>query len=480
MFIKTLHIIFIILFFSSCSPVHHPTASNLAPPKATRHGIPIIHERHDFSQVRWWEKMHDPALNRLIRATLTKNYQLKNAKANLIQARAKLQEAHYAWLPTLNLDANGFVGGGWDSNTHPQGPLALTPALSKITNIHFRGYYTGFTPQYSINLLHNIQNNKFAKASLNVQRATYQSVKLSLIGQMAGSYFMLIGQRQQLHQQQETIHDLKILKHLETIRYHDGASDLSTVLSIDKKIANNEANLRATESSLAEVENAIQLLLNHNPNKIITHQKLNQISIKGLIPSHLPSAVLRNRPDMMMSAANLRMTEANLGLAYSNFFPTISVTGLLGVASFELSHLISVGTNLWLAQAAASVPALNGVTYAQIKEAKAGYYAAYYSYLQTIKSVFSDVDNSLTAQDKNNAAYEAQLKAYHAAKKSYDLMQTRYEAGAKDYRDLINEKINFDAAAIDLTLAKMQQLDSMVTVYQALAGGYKAFDCQIK
>ena len=59
-------------------------------------------------------------------------------------------------------------------------------------------------------------------------------------------------------------------------------------------------------------------------------------------------------------------------------------------------------------------------------------------------------------------------------------MQTRYEAGAKDYRDLINEKINFDAAAIDLTLAKMQQLDSMVTVYQALAGGYKAFDCQIK
>ena len=134
---------------------------------------------------------------------------------------------------------------------------------------------------------------------------------------------------------------------------------------------------------------------------------------------------------------------------------------------------MSVSTGLWVAQGIASVPALNGVYYAQIKEAKAGYYAAYYSYLQTLRTVFADVDNSLTNQQLANTAYQRQLQALRAADRAYQLSLARYQSGTTDYRAVIHAAITRDNARLDRDQAKMQQLDGIVTVYQAVAGGYR-------
>ena len=108
----------------------------------------------------------------------------------------------------------------------------------------------------------------------------------------------------------------------------------------------------------------------------------------------------------------------------------------------------------------------------QIKEAKAGYLAAYYTYVQTLRSAFADVDNSLTNQQKVNAQYSNQLQALAAAKKSYALALARYKAGAKDYRDVANAALTVDTATLNVTLAKMQQMDAIVGVYQSVAAGY--------
>ena len=118
------------------------------------------------------------------------------------------------------------------------------------------------------------------------------------------------------------------------------------------------------------------------------------------------------------------------------------------------------------------MPVLNGVTYEQIKEAKAGYLAAYYTYVQTLRSAFADVDNNLTNQKKMNAQYNNQSQALTAAQKSYALALARYKAGAKDYRDVANASLSLDTARLNVTLAKMQQLDAIVGVYQSVAAGY--------
>lgn len=463
-----------LLSLGGCTPVPVHNQEDLSVPKATRIGVKIANRSDDFSQVMWWKKMHDLVLDNLITEALERNNQLQTAAANVLQAQAKLKEAHFAWLPTLSLAGNGFVGGGWDSSVTPQGPLAASAALTKLGNMHFRGYYNGFVPNYSLNILENSYNDSFAKASLGLQKAQYQSTRLSIISQISGAYFMLLGQMAQKKEQSQLLHDLRKLRRLEWIRYKEGASDKTIVTSLDAQIANNIASVTSLENSISQVENSIELLLNRNPGPLLRYGDVNTLSIDGLIPAHVPSAVLKNRPDIIMAEASLQMSESTLGIAYSHFFPTISLTGLLGAASVDLSHLLKLSTSLWLAQAAASVPILNGSYYQEVKGAKAGYCAAYYTYLQTVRSAFADVDNSLTNQRKVNGIYKNKLQALYFAQKNYDFAFARYKAGAQDYRDTLNAKMTLDNAKLSLIQAKMQQLDSIVEVYQALASGYKA------
>ncbi len=461
------------LMFVGCKTVPAPRLQDLSTPKKTRSGLKINDNLRDFSHDKWWERMHDPVLNRLMKEALINNNQLNVAQANIFQAQAKLKEAQFAWIPTFSASGNGFLGRTWDSHFTPQGALAQSSALSKLGTIHFQGLFSGFVPSYSLNILENINLNKRAKASLDMQRAVYNATRLSIISQISGAYFMLIGQRTQLHEQSQLITDLKKSHQLELIRFKDGASDLVTVTNLEQQITSSQASISAIENSISQIENAIQLLINRNPGPILTHRNINTLSVKGLIPANLPSAVLKNRPDVIIAEDDLKIAGANVGIAYSSFFPAISLTGLLGRTSVDLSNLLKLHTGLALVQAGLSLPIFNGVAYEQINEAKAGYSAAYFSYAQTIRAVFADVNNSLTNQQKMNEAFVYQLKSYRAAKRAYNLALSSYEAGAKDYRVVANAQLNVDQAKLNLTLAKMQQLDSIVEVYQALAGGYQ-------
>ena len=458
----------LVLILSGCTP---PPTPDVILPKATRNGVKITSSSQDFHPLLWWKKMHDPVLNQLIKEALEQNNQIQSAKATVLQAQAKLQQARFAWLPTLNAKGNSFIGGGWDSHFTPEGTLAQSQLLSKTGNLQFKGYYSGFVPGYSLNILQNINNNKLAKASLNMQQAVYESTRLSIISQVTGTYFMLLGQRAQLATQRQLIHDLKQVYQMESVRFKEGASDLSTLTPLQQRIASAEANIPPIESSMAQLENALQVLINRNPGPLLTHTTLSSLSIRGLIPSTLPSGILKHRPDIIIARENLNVSAANIGLAYANFFPDISLTGLLGAASADLSHLLTLSTNLWLAQAAASMTLLNGSAHEQVKASKAGYSAAYFNYIQTMRSAFADVDNSLTNQQKINEVYQQQLKAQHLAKASHRLALAKYNAGATDYKAVANASTTVDDATQNLNLAKMQQLDSIVELYQALAGG---------
>lgn len=457
------------VFLLSCVKLPHP---KIHEPTVTRNGTKIIHSTSDFSQQMWWKKMHDPVLNTLIKKALATNNQIQTAQANILQAQAKLKEARFAWLPTLNASGNAFTGGGWGTDITPKGVLAQSLSTSPTSNLRFHGYYGGFVPSYSLNALQNHYKNQFANAQLNLQKASYQSVRLSIISQVVGTYFMLLGQREQLHEQYQILHDLKKIRQLEWVRYHAGTSDVSTVNTLDEQMSRQEANIPSIKNSIAQLENALQVLINHNPGALLTKGNTSALRTKQLIPTFLPSCVLKNRPDMMIAEQQLELAALNVGIAKSNFFPNISLTGLLGGTSFELAHLLTLSTGLWIANAAISAPILNGVTYEQIKEAKSGYLAAYFTYIQTVRSVFADVDNSLTNQQQLHAIYQHQLNAWKISKRTYQLALTRYKAGSNDYRGVANALLTLHNSNLSVTLAKMQWLDSIVGLYQSLGGGY--------
>jgi multidrug efflux system outer membrane protein len=118
------------------------------------------------------------------------------------------------------------------------------------------------------------------------------------------------------------------------------------------------------------------------------------------------------------------------------------------------------------------MPILNASSFEQVKAAKGGYYVAYYNYMQTVKSAFADVDNSLTNQDKVNQQYLAGQKSQAASWHYYQLVLAQYQIGTGNKISMLNAKLVTDSALLNLNQLKMQQLASIVQVYQSLAGGY--------
>ena len=443
-------------------------------PERTRSGMQYVNDKADLSRIAWWKKLHDPELDAFIAQALSCNDEIKRSYATIEQAQAQLKAAQYAWIPTLDGTASGFAGRTFDSHVTPKGRLTNNPLFTNFSNVKFRGYYTGFVPSYSFNILNNISNIRSANASLAVSQAQAQSTRLGIISQISGTYFMLLSQREQLAVEKALSNDLKKLRQLEQVRFQKGASDIETITSIDQQIAQEETKIPQIENIVAQSENTIHLLLNQNPGPVVTHRTLLSLNVNHLIPRALPSSVLKNRPDIMIAVNNVNIAYAQLGVAYSVFFPTISLTSLVGDASVDLTNLLKLSTNVWLAQASGAMKLFNVSAYQNIKSAKAEVKTTYYDYLYTLRSAFADVDNNLTNEQKNRLSYVQTHKGYMAAKRAYATALAQYKAGAKDYRTVLNAKINLDQSKLTLVQEKAQLLDSIVQVYSAVAGGYDA------
>lgn len=456
------------------SPEYHQP--KIDTPVSTKNGTMIESSNIDFSQLEWWKKLNDPVLNQLIVLAFANNAQIQVAQGNIMKAEASLKAAQYAWIPTLSALGGGFAGNTWASSLTPQGALAASPAAQSgnIANMNFSGLYGGFVPSYSFNVFANINQAKLAKASLDMQKALYNATRLTIIGQVSGGYFTLLAQKKQLALQEQMIADLMELRRLEMIQVNNGAADLGNITSYDQEISSNQAKLPKIKNSISQTENALRVLINENPGTIVTNGSIDKLVTDNLISANIPSSVLKNRPDIIQAEDSLKMANANVGLANSQFFPTISLTGFAGGASEALSNLFNLGTGFWMGSALVSMPVINASTYERVNAEKGGYYAEYYSYMQTVKSAFQNVDNSLTNKENMDKIYAETLKSYKAANDNYKINQIQFKAGNSALNNVIKSKLNLDNASLGLLQAKSQQLDALVQVYQALAVGYAA------
>lgn len=431
-------------------------------------------ESVNLADQAWWRKFNDPVLNQLIESALTNNNNLQIAMGNVLQAQASLSKANIAWLPMVNIGGAGFTGQSFNPGFQN---LSANPQLSGVqTNNpqNFSGYGAGFMPTYTLNVFEEIKQGQIAKANLAMQQQAKNAVRLGVISQVAGSYFYLLGLKQQLILQQQLLSDAKEMRKYNLIQYQNGSASEFNLTGIDQYIAGLEAKIPSIQDAVTQTENALQVLTNNNPGKIKTVRNFNEISTKGIIPVNLPSDVLKTRPDVMAAEYQLQVANANIGAVTAMFFPTINLTGMLGQGSVQLSNLFNAGGDFWMGQLAAGMPLFNMGLYAEEDKAKAGYYSTYYNYVQTVRSAFSQVDNGLSNNDSLNKIESQQQVAMSKAQDLYRLAMIQYQQGSAAYSDTVGMKLNIDYAAANLNQVKMQQMNSIVNLYQVLGGGYLA------
>lgn len=425
-----------------------------------------------LNTLAWWETFHDPHLNALIRESLTHNNDLEMATGNLLQARASLRKVQASWLPTLTLGAFGITS--QVSNFTFKLPSTPLPPFKQTDAVLIDGYAAGFLPSYTLNVMRQYKMGQAARLSISLQEIYKDAVRLGVISQVAGSYFSLVGLREQLMLQRQMVKDAQALRQYKQIQYQNGAISQQDIVLLDQFIASLEKKIPVLQHDIHQIENALNVMRDKSMGVIHTRHDFTAISTQEVIPIHLPSAVLKARPDVAMSYLQLKLQHTMVAVTASELFPAFNLTGLLGTASVELSSLLRFSNSLALGEAVGLMPLLNLGIYADIVKAKGALYTAYYQYVKTVRHAFADVDNALSRHETVNQSYAQQLQALKAAQDQYALVKEQYHQGMISYATTINAKLNVDYMQALLNEAKMQQLASIVNLYQALGGGYCA------
>lgn len=437
-------------------------------------------ESTNLSDSPWWNEFKDPQLNQLIQQALTHNPNIDMAVGNIIQAEAMLEKTKMAWVPTINLGASFINGQSFNQNFSNNSTNSLLAGLSPSSSNKFISYSGGFVASYNLNVLGLLKNQEIAQLNLTINQIARNATRLAIISQISGAYFTLLGLEEKLKLQKQMVHDAQKLKTLTELEKNNGNVSELNLAFIAQLIANLKAQLPLIENSIIQSKNAILLLSNHDPIKLTTNNQFNQIKTNNLVLINLPSKVLQQRPDVLIADYQLQLVDAKIGAARAQFFPTINLTNPLGVGSLQLKNLFSTGADFWSTQISAAIPILNLGNFSDIKNAKGAYYTAYYSYINTLRTAFMEVDNGLSSHWSDNQNYLAQTEALKSAISAYKFSQKEYQLGAKSYLDTLNTKLNFDYAQLQVNSAKIEQLKSMVNLYQVLAGGYNVNNVELR
>jgi multidrug efflux system outer membrane protein len=420
---------------------------------------------------KWWRKFNDQELNNLITAALKNNNNIQMAIANISVAQAQLKEVHMGWVPTLGLSANAIAGQSnvYNSSSNPEANM-----FSSATNSpnQFNLYQAGLSPSYSFNVFSLIAKGNLAKANLEMQQAAKDTVRLTVISQVVGGYFTLMAVAKQQQQQQQLIEHLTQLVRLNKQQYSDGYLALSEIQRYKMQLDQAKIDLANLQQNKMHTENALQVLLNKNPGAIALDRSINSFTTNGLVPANIPSSILRNRPDIRQAEGQLKLANADIGVATANFFPSLNITTPLGAFNTAFASLFNSSGNYWSTQIGINMPILNAGLTALIKEKKAKYYVAYYNYIQTVRQAFANVDNSFTTYNTLNrdALIVADMQA--TSLKDFNWTYNDYKVGYATYIDVLQTQLNLDQAEINQTQIKLQQFQALVGLYQELSGGY--------
>ncbi|NDW19343.1 efflux transporter outer membrane subunit [Dysgonomonas sp. 216] len=297
-----------------------------------------------------------------------------------------------------------------------------------------------------------------------------KALRLTIIAQVAQTYFELKALDQELEIVRQTLDSRKEEVHFAKIRYDGGMTSEIPYRQSLLELAKAETHVPELEQSIKLKENDLSVLLGEFPRYIRRGEVLSRQYIPEYLPVDLPSALLERRPDVRQAEQQLIQANANVGVAFTEMFPSIKLTGEYGVENSELTDLLK--SPAWLVSGAVTGPIFNmGKNKAKHNAAKAAYEQEVYNYEKTILNVFGEVNGAIIAFRKAKEIHHSQEAVYRSAKSYQNLARIQYVNGFISYLDVLDAQRQLFDAQVSLNNAVLNELLSMVALYKALGGG---------
>ena len=401
--------------------------------------------------LQWFQLFGDTVLNDLITQALDTNVNLRVAAMRVNQSRAVFQNSKASILPSF----------GYSARAEMNEPNA--------------DYFDLLgTASWEIDFWGKLRHAKRAAyAEMLASEEGLKTVKTTLVSDVASLYFLMRDLDNRIEVSKQTVESRTIYYLMVNERYLKGESAELDKLQAEQQVALAEATLAALKRDLSFTERSINILLGQNPQPVPRGLLNADQTILPEIPSGLPSKLLEQRPDVKAAENYLIAETERIGVAQAMRLPSFSLTGFLGVASTDLSTLLTGDAFAGGLTGMVMGPIFEfGKNKRRVDIQRAEAEIAVYNFMNTYRVALGDVENALVSIQSYSDEYKARLRQVEAARKALMLTKAKYDAGYSNYLEvLVAESYAFDAEML-LSMTRAQQLSATVALYRALGGGW--------
>lgn len=412
----------------------------------------------------WQVFVSDQPLRELIHIAMSNNRDLRQALLNVEAARAMYRIQRADRLPGVDAQGRG---------TRERLPADLNN--SNFAEIQ-ESYQVGIgLTSFELDLFGRVRN--LSQAALQEYLATEEatrSVQISLISEVIQAYLARDSARQRSVLTAQTLASRQSSLKLIERRWQAGtatALDFQEALGLMEQA---KVELERAERAFRQAGNALVLLLGvSNPSGLLPeYASTSDLLVQEIAPG-TPSELLENRPDVRAAEHQLRARNASIGAARAAFFPRISLTGMLGSASADLSDLFGSGQRAWSFSPQITLPIfMGGRNQANLDLATVRKDIAVANYEKTIQTAFREVSDALAATDTLRREEVSQRALAQSSQEALRLAEARYRAGVDGHLRYLDAQRSAFASQIALIDITTQRQIALATLFRALGGGW--------
>jgi multidrug efflux system outer membrane protein len=420
---------------------------------------------NSFGDMPWWELFRDEALQSLIHTALTNNYDLRVATARVEESRALLAQSRSQFYPQVTYQG----ASGAARNVEGGMPADLGNPSAKGSDV-------AGSVSWEIDLWGRIRRlSESARANFFATEEARTNVMISLIANVAQSYFQLLALDEELAIARDTTNSFGQSLKIFQDRLHGGVSSKLETSAAAAALASAAATIPELRRQRVMQENQLRVLLGQNPGPVARPPGALHAASLPDVPAGLPSALLERRPDIRQAEQLVRSANAQIGVSQANFFPQLSLTGLLGVASRQLTPFTGASAGAWYAAGNLAGPIFEGgLLKAQLRQARAAWDESRFQYQSTVLNAFQEVSDALVSRQELALERLEQERAVAAYQEAVQVANQRYVGGQANYYELLQEQQLLFPAQNALTQTHLNQLLATVQLYKALGGGWSA------
>lgn len=414
-----------------------------------------------FAQLKWWEVFNDDELVKLLQLALANNKELEIAMARIEEARAALGFTRADIYPNLNGQAGASRG-----NT------ALGTGIPGSINENF---VLAADLQWEIDLWGKLRRaNEAALADLLATVEARNAVTSRLITDVASVYLLLVDLDGRVAIAERTVETRRDSLGIIEARFEKGTVPLIDVNQAQIELGDALAELASLERQRGLAENSLSVLLGRHPGPVaVSGQGLESTLDVPEIPTGLPSELLVRRPDVRQASQELHAQTARIGVAEALRFPSLSLTGTLGLASDDLGDFLSSDNKIWSVNANLLGPIFDaGRSRSRVEAERARTEQLISAYELTVIQAFQEVDDALIEIETYRDEAMARESQVLAARSATTLSRARYDGGVTSYLEVLESERSLFRAELLASSIRRLHLVSIVSLYKALGGGW--------